>query len=142
MRPYLFVFALVLAGLLHAQTRIVITNVTITEKESVLTAPGTTIQLADETGRKSTTIFDQNGILVDLMAKVKSNGSRRSSVKDSQVTLTFEIDMNTDRDHDNRRVEQIYYMDQSRTGTVTQKFTFKKGIDVRSITVKFDVEIQ
>ncbi|MBK9758742.1 MAG: hypothetical protein IPO90_01925 [Flavobacteriales bacterium] len=67
---------------------------------------------------------------------------RRSSLKDSAVNVIFEIDMNAGKDRDNKRVEKIFYLDQSRTGTVTQRFNFKDGITMRGITLKFDVEIK
>ncbi len=75
--------------------------------------------------------------------KVSTHKSPRSSVKDSAVNLIMELDLlENGKKKDNRRVEKIFYMDQKRTTTFSEKFVIKKGIDVRTIAVKFDAEIE
>jgi hypothetical protein len=142
MRSLLFSLAFTASIVLSAQTQVILTHITITEKEMVTNINDATLQLNGDEGAKRQVIYVGNDTEVKMRAKVTTYNVRRSSLKDSAVNLTFEIDMNAGKDHDNKRVEKIFYLDQSRTGKVTERFNFKDGITVRGITLKFDVEIK
>ena len=142
MRTFLTSFALVAALVAAAQTQVLITNVSVTEKESSSTGNGTTIQLNHDEGADRAVIYEQGDLRAKVWCKVSTHNVRRSSLKDSAVNLMFEIDLDAGRDHDNKRVEKIFYMDQTRTTTITQKFNFKQGINMRVVTLKFDAEIK
>lgn len=142
MKNILLIAALCVSIGLQAQTKITISNVTLTEKEVVTTGTDATLQLNKDEGSSRQVIFAGGDTQVKLWAKVSTHNVRRSSLKDSAVNVIFEIDMNAGKDRDNKRVEKIFYLDQSRTGTVTQRFNFKDGITMRGITLKFDVEIK
>lgn len=137
---------LTLSGFLSAQTTVSITNVTITEKDRSTKGMDITLdpkgQLNNAEGADRSVIYDQDDVRVKLWGKVSTHNVRRSSLKDSAVNMIFEIDMKAGGDHDNKRVEKIFYLDQSRTGTVSQRFNFKDGITMRVITLKFDVEVK
>lgn len=142
MRSLLLTLLSALSLSLVAQTRIAISNVTLTEKENVTNGSNTTLELKKAEGSERQVIYAGGDTEVKLWAKVSTHNVRRSSLKDSAVNVIFEIDMKAGRDKDNKRVEKIFYLDQSRTSTVTQRFNFKDGITMRGITLKFDVEIQ
>ena len=146
MKMLLSSLALCATTLLSAQTRVKITNVTITEKEQTSQGMEVTLdpigQLNQAEGADRAVIYEQGDVKVKLWCKISTHNSRRSSLKDSAVNMIYEIDMKAGKDKDNKRVEKIFYLDQSRTSTITQKFTFKEGITMRLITLKFDAEIQ
>ncbi len=125
-----------------AQTQVLITNVSVSEKSGESTGNGTTIQLNSDEGSDRGIIYQQGDLRAKVWCKVSTHNVRRSSLKDSAVNLIFEIDLDAGKDHDNKRVEKIFYMDQTRTTTVTQKFNFKQGINMRVVTLKFDAEIK
>jgi hypothetical protein len=142
MRPLLLSLALAASTLLAAQTQIIVTNITLTEKEAVTNINDVTLPLNGDEGSKRQVIYMGGNTEVKMRAKVTTHNVRRSSLKDSAVNITFEIDVNAGKDHDNKRVEKVFYLDQSRKGTVTERFNFKDGITMRGITLKFDVEIK
>lgn len=146
MKYLLTATALCAAAVLSAQTRVKITNVTITEKDQVTQGMDVTLdpsgQLNQAEGADRALIFDQGDVKVKLWCKISTHNSKRSSLKDSAVNMIYEIDMKAGKDKDNKRLEKIFYMDQSRTTTITQKFTFKEGITMRVISLKFDAEIK
>lgn len=146
MKHLLTAIAFCAAAVLSAQTRVKITNVTITEKDQVTQGMDVTLdpsgQLNQAEGADRAMIFDQGDVKVKLWCKISTHNSKRSSLKDSAVNMIYEIDMKAGKDKDNKRLEKIFYMDQSRTTSITQKFTFKEGITMRVITLKFDAEIQ
>lgn len=142
MRILLATLALAAVSALCAQTEVLISNVAITEKEVVTSGSDATLRMKNAEGVERQVIYDRDGVKVNVKAKVTTHNVRRSSLKDSAVNLTFEIDMDINKDHDNKRVEKIFYLDQSRTGKVTQRFNFKNGITMRGITLTFDVEIK
>jgi hypothetical protein len=142
MRSLLAASALFLLSVVNAQTEVVITNVKVLEKEATQTGNNVTIQLKGDEGADRQVIFTGGEIVVKTWCKVSTHNVRRSSLKDSAVNLIFEIDMKAGDDKDNKRVEKIFYLDQSRTTTITQRFNFKDGIHMRVITLQFDAEIK
>lgn len=139
---YLFPILLLVTITVNAQTQVLITNVTVTEKDAHQSGAGATIQLGGDEGSARAVIYENGDLRVKLWCKVSTHNVRRSSLKDSAVNLIFEIDMDAGKDHDNKRVEKIFYLDQSRTTTVTQRFNFKNGITMRGITLSFDAEVK
>lgn len=146
MKNLLCMLALCTATVLSAQTRVKITNVTIAEKERTANGMDVTLdpsgQLNQAEGADRAVIFNEGDVQVKLWCKISTHNSKRSSLKDSAVNMIYEIDMKAGKDKDNKRLEKVFYLDQSRTTTITQKFTFKEGITMRLITLKFDAEIQ
>lgn len=146
MRTLLSAAALCAITLLNAQTRVKISNVSITEKDRSSQGMEVTLdpsgQLNKAEGADRAVIFNEGDVQVKLWCKISTHNSKRSSLKDSAVNMIYEIDMKAGKDKDNKRLEKIFYLDQSRTTTITQKFTFKEGITMRLITLKFDAEIQ
>jgi hypothetical protein len=132
----------VLSGHLSAQTQVVVSHVQLIEKESMRPGSDVTIQLSKDEGSERQVIYAEGDITAKTWVKVSTHNVRRSSLKDSAVNLIFEIDLVVGKDKDNKRVEKIFYLDQSRTGKVSQRFTFKDGIRVRVITLAFDVELK
>ena len=47
-----------------------------------------------------------------------------------------------DGKEDRRTVQKVFYAEQERKTTITEKYTFKQGIDMRVITVKFDATLE
>lgn len=127
---------------LLAQTQIAITNVKAVEKESTTAGQDVTVQLNKAEGSDRAVVLSAGDLEAKVWVKVNTHNSRRSSLKDSAVNMIFEIDLKAGKDKDNKRVEKIFYMDQSRTTTVTQRFNFKDGITMRGITLSFDCEIK
>lgn len=142
MRTLFTSIALAAAYAVAAQTQVLITNVSVTEKEASSTGNGTTIQLNSDEGSDRAVIYSQGDLRAKVWCKVSTHNVRRSSLKDSAVNLIFEIDLDAGKDHDNKRVEKIFYLDQSRTTTISQRFNFKQGINMRTVTLKFDAEIK
>ena len=56
--------------------------------------------------------------------------------------VRLEINLKAGTDKDNKRVEKIFFMDQARTATVSQKFNFKQGITMRPITLTFNIAVE
>lgn len=127
----------------QAQTRVRITNLTITEKEVATPGAEASAQLNGAEGSERVVLFSDGAFSLRTWFKVSTHKSPRSSLKDSAVNLIMELDLlENGKKKDNRRVEKIFYMDQSRTTTFNEKFVIKKGIDVRTIQVKFDATIE
>lgn len=142
MRTIVFSLVLIAALTTSAQTQVIVSNVSVAEKSGTTTGNGTTIQLNSDEGADRAVIYEQGDLRAKVWCKVSTHNVRRSSLKDSAVNLIFEIDLDAGKDHDNKRVEKIFYMDQTRTSTITQKFNFKQGINMRVVTLKFDAEIK
>jgi hypothetical protein len=133
---------LLIASIATAQTKINITNVQAKDGEHSLQGTDATIQLNGAEGSGNAVILQSGDVMVKTGARVSTQNVRRSSLKDSAVNLVMEIAMKVGREKDSKRVEKIFYLDQKRTGTITQKFTFKQGINVRTITLTFNVEVE
>lgn len=142
MRTIVSSLVLITALTTSAQTQVIVSNVSVAEKSGTTTGNGTTIQLNSDEGADRAVIYEQGDLRAKVWCKVSTHNVRRSSLKDSAVNLIFEIDLDAGKDHDNKRVEKIFYMDQTRTSTITQKFNFKQGINMRVVTLKFDAEIK
>lgn len=130
------------ASTLQAQTQLRITNVTVTEKGNVLTGQDAVAQVRGAEGDDRVTLFDRDGIRVRTQARIRTHSSNRSSVKESAVYVTFELRLNLDGKEDRRTVQKVFYGEQERTTRVTEKYTMKRGIDVRVITVSFDATLE
>ncbi len=129
-------------GLLSAQTQVFLSHVQLIEEESMRSGSDVTIQLNKDEGTERQVIYAEGDITAKTWVNVSTHDVRRSSLKDSAVNLIFELDLKVGNDKDNKRVEKIFYLDQSRTGKVSQRFTFKNGTRVRVITLAFDVELK
>lgn len=125
-----------------AQTRIVFTEVRALDRQDSLHGKDVTIQLNRAEGKDNTVILSAGDVNVKVRAKVKTHSSRRSSLKDSAVNLTLDLSVQAGKGKDNKRVEKIFYLDQSRSGVVTQRFNFKSGLNMRSVTLSFNVSIE
>ncbi len=143
MRLLLLSLIVLFATASHAQTRVKITNVSITEKENVSKGPDATSVLNGSEGSERIVLFTDGPLSVRTWMKVSTHKSPRSSTKDSAVNLIMELDLlQNGKKKDNLRVEKIFYMDQARTTSFNEKFVIKNGIDVRVLEVKFDAEIE
>lgn len=125
-----------------AQTRIIFSEVRALDRQDSIQGTDATIQLNRAEGKDDTVILSAGDVTVKVRAKVKTHSSPRSSLKDSAVNLTLDLFTQAGKEKDKKRVEKIFYLDQSRTGTVTQRFNFKNGLDMRSITLSFKVTIE
>jgi hypothetical protein len=141
-------FRILIIGLLatmtsftQAQTLVKITNVTITEKDQVLQGADVTAEMPRGEGTDRVVLYAGQNIAADTWIKVNTHNVRRSSVKDGAVNMMFEVDLIVDGKKDNRRVERIFYAGQERKTRISEKFTIKRGLDVRVITVSYDAEI-
>jgi len=127
--------------LTQAQTVVKITNVTITEKDQVLQGADVTAEMPRGEGTDRVVLYAGQNITADTWIKVNTHNVRRSSVKDGAVNMMFEVDLIVDGKKDNRRVERIFYAGQERKTRINEKFSIKRGLDVRVINISFDVEI-
>lgn len=143
MTRFLLTAALLAAvAVAQAQTQFKFTNVTISEKGNVRNGIDATAQVVGSEGDDRVTLFDQDGIKLRTQARIRTHDSNRSSVKEGAVYVTFEIRLTVDGKEDRRTVQKVFYGDQERKTTVTEKYTIKRGIDVRVITVKFDGSLE
>lgn len=133
---------LVLSYAAAAQTKVLFSHVQAMDRQDSLRGTDATIQLTGTEGSGSAMLVQHGDIAVKVGAKVSTHNVARSSVKDSAVNLILDIAMKAGRDKDSKRVEKIFYMDQKRSGTVSQRFTFKQGLDVRTITLTFNVAVE
>ena len=144
MKRYLFLIlgSLLLATSSWAQTRIIFSEVRAMEPQDSLHGNDVTIQLNRAEGKDNTLLLAAGDVNVKVRAKVKTHSSPRSSLKDSAVNLTLDLFTQAGNRKDKKRVEKIFYLDQSRSGTVTQRFNFKNGLDMRPLTLSFKVTIE
>ncbi|MBL0126839.1 MAG: hypothetical protein IPP83_05145 [Flavobacteriales bacterium] len=122
----------------QAQTQFNITNVTVTEKGVVKTGSDVSAEVVGSEGEDRLVMFDQDGLRVKAQARIHTHNSARSSIKDGAVYVTFVIHLKVDGDKDKREVQKTFYGEQERKTHFKEKFTIKKGINVRVITVEFD----
>lgn len=138
MMRQLFATAFAAAALLsQAQTQFKFTDVTITEKGNTMPGIDAVAQVRGAEGDDRVTLFDRDGIKLRTQARIRTHNSNRSSVKEGAVYVTFEIRLDVDGKEDRRTVQKVFYAEQERRTTVTEKFTVKRGIDVKVYTVKF-----
>ncbi len=144
MKRILFTAGLALAALFaQAQTMFHITNATITEKDNVRRGQDVSAEVVGSEGQDRLVMFDQDGIRAKAQVRIHTHNSRRSSVKDGAVYVTFVIHLKVDGDSDKREVKKTFYGDQERVTHFKEKFTIKKkGINVRVITVEFDGRLE
>ncbi len=121
-----------------AQTMFHVSNVTITEKDQVRRGQDVSAEVVGSEGEDRLVMFDQDGLRVKAQARIHTHNSTRSSVKDGAVYITFVIHLKVDGDKDKREVKKTFYGEDVRKTHFKEKFTIKKGINVRVITVEFD----
>ena len=141
-RSVLFTAVACVASVGQAQTIFRISNVTITEKENVITGNGATAEIKGSEGSDRVVIHADQHMTIKARVKVSTQNVARSSLKSSAVNAIFEIDMILDGKKDNRRIEKIFYTDQERTTHLKEKFVTKQGNQVRVITVEFDGSLE
>lgn len=122
----------------QAQTMFHITNMTLTEKGNVRKGQDVSAQVVGSEGEDRLVMFDQDGIRVKAQARIHTHNSRRSSVKDGSVYVTFVIHLKMDGQKDKREVQKVFAAEQERVTHFKEKFTIKEGINVRVVTVEFD----
>ena len=121
-----------------AQTMFHVSNVTVTEKGEARKGTDVSAEVKGSEGDDRLVMFDQDGLRVKAQARIHTHNSARSSIKDGAVYVTFVIHMKVDGDKDKREVQKTFYGEQERRTHFKEKFTIKKGINVRVITVEFD----
>ena len=141
-RTILFTALASMTSLAQAQTIFRISNVTITEKENILTGNGATAEIKGSEGSDRVVVYADQRMTIKARVKVSTQNVARSSLKSSAVNAIFEIDMILDGKKDNRRIEKIFYMDQDRTTHLKEKFVTKQGNQVRVIVVEFDGSLE
>jgi len=124
------------------QTRLFITNVTLTEGSDVRRGADVTVSLNRAQGGKPVVIFADQRYVVDGRFKVKTHNVRRTSAKQGAVYLTMYMTMKVDGRRNKRTVQKTFYAEQDRGTTFTESFTVKVGINVRKITVSFEGRIE
>lgn len=142
MRTLLTLLGTLSTLLLPAQTQVKITNVVIVDGDRTVQGNDQLFSLNNAEGADHVVLYDADGYLLKCWFKVSTHDSPRSSVKDSAVNLIMQLRLFIgDKKQDQRRVEKIFYGDQSRKASYSEKFNMKKGINVRTITVTFDAEV-
>ncbi|MBL7982528.1 MAG: hypothetical protein JNL52_12050 [Flavobacteriales bacterium] len=129
------------SALTQAQTLVRITNITVEENGQVHTSGDVTAEMPKGEGTDRIILYAAQNITADTWIKVNTHNVRRSSLKDGAVNLMFEIDLVVNGKKDNRRVERIFYAGQERKARISEKFTIKRGLDMRVIIVSYDAEI-
>lgn len=142
LRPLLLTLFAALSVTMDAQTMVRFSDVTITEKDRVVQGKEVVAAIPNATGSDRVVLHDQDGLLLTSWVKVTTKNVKRSSVKSSAVNATFELELHVAGKKDGRRVEKIFYADQERKATITEKFTFKNDLDVRVITVSYVATIE
>lgn len=130
----LFVLAATFA---QAQTRFRVTDVTVTEKGNTIKGNDAVAEIVGSEGDDRMVLMDQNGVWVKTQVRVRTHNSNRSSVKESAVYATFELRLKVDGKGDRRTIQKVFYGEDERKTTISEKFTVKTGINVRVITVEF-----
>jgi hypothetical protein len=128
-------------AMVNAQTLAKISNITITEKEDVRKGTDVMAEMPRGEGSDRVVIYADQNMMAETRVKVSTHNVRRSSVKDGAINVIFEIDLVVDGKKDNRRVEKIFYAEQERRSRINEKFTVKRGTNVRVITVAYDIEL-
>ncbi|MBP7407149.1 MAG: hypothetical protein KA941_00175 [Flavobacteriales bacterium] len=121
-----------------AQTMFHVSNVTVTEKGEARKGTDVSAEVKGSEGDDRLVMFDQDGLRVKAQVRIRTHDSNRSSVKESAVYATFEIRLKVDGEDDRRTIQKVFYGEQERKTHISEKFTIKKGINVRVITVEFD----
>jgi hypothetical protein len=124
-----------------AQTTFRVTEVRITEKEQTTNGTDVTVNLRNDEGSKGVVIYAAQDLEVKGHFKVKSHNVARSSMKNSAVYLTMVLKLKSDGKTDQREVQKVFYMEDKRDATFTEKFVIKRGINTRVITVTFKGEL-
>lgn len=125
----------------QAQTLVRITNITVEENGQVHTGDEVSAEMPKGEGTDRIILYAAQNITADTWIKVNTHNVRRSSLKDGAVNLMFEIDLVVNGKKDSRRVERIFYAGQERKTRISEKFTIKRGLDMRVIIVSYDAEI-
>ena len=141
MRALFFSPLAIIATFTQAQTLVKVTNITVTENEQVLQGANVTAEMPKGEGTDRIILYAGQNITAETWIKVNTHNVRRSSLKDGAGNMMFEIDLVVNGKKDNRRVERIFYAGQERKTRISEKFTIKKGLDMRVITVSYDAEI-
>ena len=131
-----------LGGPASAQTRINFSNVMAVDHGDTLRGADVTVQLNRAEGSQQAILLQSGDISVKIGAKVSTQNVQRSSLKDSAVNLVMDIALKAGKDKDSKQVQKIFYMDQERTTKVTQRYNFKHGIDMRTVTLLFNATIE
>jgi len=131
-----------LTGLCSAQTKLTLTNVTVTEGEDVRRGTDVTVSLGGAQGSKRLIIYADQRYAVDGSFKVKTHNVRRQSAKQGAVYLTMDMRLKVDGKHHKRLAQKTFYAEQDRTARFEESFLIKRGIDVRKIRVVFDGRIE
>ena len=143
MKRYILLSALLLSiGFAQAQTMFHVKNVTITEKGEAKQGRDVSAEVKGSEGDDRLVMYDQDGLRVKAQVRIRTHDSNRSSVKESAVYATFEIRLKVDGEDDRRTIQKVFYADQERKTHIKEKFTIKKGINVRVITVEFDGSLE
>lgn len=125
-----------------AQTRLQISNVTLTERDDVRRGPEVSVTLGGAEGGRSIVLFSDQEYSVDGRFKVVTHNVRRSSVKQGAVYLRMTLHLKTAGKKNKRIVQKTFYAEDDRTAAFTESFIIKRGIDVRKITLAFKGRIE
>jgi uncharacterized protein (DUF58 family) len=138
------ILALLLVGtatFVAAQTRLQVTNLTITEKENVTQGVPITASLQGDQGRTPIVLFADQTYTLDGLFKVRTYNVKRQSEKQGAVYLTMTLYLSTGGKRNKHVVEKVFYVEQERSASFSEEFLIKNGLDVRKITVTFDGRI-
>ena len=125
-----------------AQTKITFGNVMAVDHGDTLRGGDVVLRLDRAEGSEQSILLQSGDIFVNVRARVSTQNVRRSSLKDSAVELKMDLAMKAGKDKDSKQVQKIFYMDQERTTKVSQRYNFKQGIHMRSITLIFNATIE
>ena len=126
----------------QAQTMFRVTNVSVTEKGVAKPGRDVSAEVKGSEGDDRLVMYDQDGLRVKAQVRIRTHDSNRSSIKESAVYATFEIRLKVDGEDDRRTIQKVFYGEDARKTHLQEKFTIKKGINVRVITVEFDGSLE
>ena len=142
MRTIITAIALAAVTTICAQTQVKITNVVIVDGDRTIQGNDQVFSLNSAEGADHVVLYNADGYILKCWFKVSTHDSPRSSVKDSAVNLIMQLRLFVgNKKQDERRVEKIFYSDQARKASYSEKFNMKTGINIRAITVSFDAEV-
>lgn len=133
--------ALASANTVHAQNKLVLSQVRVVERTDTVQGSGATFDLGQAVSSAQAVILQANGLLAKSYVKFSAPEAGNAGTNAAQLHLTLDLVLSTGREKEQKRVERTIAMDGGRHA-VSETFNIKAENGSRAFTLLFDLAVE
>jgi hypothetical protein len=142
LKTTLLLSSLLIGPLVHAQGKLQITNITVTDEGVETIGLDVTALITSSPAKGRVLLYDKDGVQIGAWVRTNTHHVSGSASGKDNAGIVVVLDLVANLQRDKREVGRSFLPDEERVVRIVEKFTVQTGKSKRQITVSFDGKIE